>query len=273
MLVTALLLLACAPQIAVSEPYDDGTLDEEGTEQGDGGSETTGDTEPDYSEYDGATLEIISPVSGDFYPLGDDVEFEAVVYDAAGAELDFDDIRWTTTVDSAWEGTGARFDDELDVGTHTISAVASLPNGDRLGWTVAGVLVQHEDAGTYVGDLSVDFTVDYEGTPLTTTCFGAATMYVDAYGETALGDSGCTVSLLGYDLDTTYDFEFEVADQEIEGQAALDLVLFESQFDASGTLQDGQLFATWEDSLLGYIDFLGELDLVRISRDTGDASG
>lgn len=277
------LFTACAPQIAISEPYDDGSDDggsgttDGGTTDGgitdggttDGGTTDGGTTtEPDYSEYDGATLQILSPESGEFYPLGDEVPFEAVVLAADGSELAFDDIVWTTSVDSAWEGRGTDFQDELTVGTHTITATAALPNGDRLGWTVSGVLVQHEDAGTYVGDLSVDFTVDYKGTPITTTCFGAATIYVDAWGETALGDSACTVSLLGYDLDTTYDFEFEVADQELAGQAALDLVIFESQFDATGTLSDGELFATWEDNLLGYIDFLGELELSRISRDT-----
>ena len=274
----ALLALACAPQIAISEPYDDGETDGGSTDGGstdggttDGGTTdggTTAPTEPDYSEYDGATLQILSPESGAFYPLGDDIAFEAVVLDAEGEEMDFDDITWTTDVDEDWAGAGARFDDELTVGTHAITAVAALPNGDRLGWTVAGILVQHEDAGTYVGDLAVDFSVDYKGTPVTTTCFGAATVYVDAWGETAVGESGCTVSLLGYDLDTTYDFDFEVAEHELEGQAALDLVLFESQFDATGTLEDGELYATWENNLLGYIDFVGELDLVRISRDT-----
>lgn len=277
-LLTLLLSAGCAPQIAVSEPFDDGSADggsddgsttDGGTTDGgttDGG--TTTPTEPDYSEYDGATLQILSPESGAFYPLGEDVPFEAVILAADGSGLDFEDVVWTTTVDGDWEGRGTDFQDELTVGTHTITATAALPNGDRLGWTVSGVLVQHEDAGTYVGDLAVDFTVDYEGTPITTTCFGAATLYVDAWGEAALGESACTVSLLGYDLDTTYDFEFEVKDEELSGQAALDLVIFESQFDATGTLSDGELFATWEDSLLGYIDFLGELELTRISRDT-----
>ena len=95
-----------------------------------------------------------------------------------------------------------------------------------------------------------------------------ATLYVDAWGEVATGDSGCTLSLLGYELASTYAFDLAVDEGEVEGSAALDLVLWESNFDAVGTVQDGELLAEWESSLLGYIDFAGELDLVRISRET-----
>ncbi|MCB9780119.1 MAG: hypothetical protein H6742_16250 [Alphaproteobacteria bacterium] len=269
MALLSVLLLACAPQIASSDPIDDGSVDDtvdDDTATDDGGDDTT--EEPDYSEYDGAWLEVSSPESGHFYAMDDDVPFQARVIGADGNELPFDDIVWTTDIDSGWGETGGDVDALLPVGFQAVTAIAQLPNGDRLGWTVGGILVQHEDAGTYVGDLAVDFTVDYSGTPLTTTCFGAATLYVDAYGETALGDSGCTVSLLGYDLDTTYDFDFTIEDQEVAGQAILDLVIFESQFEAIGELGGGELYATWENSLLGYIDFVGELDLTRISRDT-----
>ncbi|NOY27776.1 MAG: hypothetical protein GXP62_18080, partial [Oligoflexia bacterium] len=222
------------------------------------------------SQYDGATLEIISPISGAFYPLNADIDFQAVVTAADGSDLDFNDVAWTSSIDSDWAGSGSAFQDQLTVGTHAITAVAALPNGDRLGWTVGGVLVQHEDAGTYVGDLAVDFTVDSNGTTVTTTCFGTATLVVDANGDTAVGDSGCTVSLLGYDLATTYAFDFDLKDQTLNGQAALDLIIFQSQFSATGTVQDGTLTASWDESLMGYIELAGELNLVRISRDTGE---
>lgn len=276
MLLVPLLALACAPRIAYTSPVDDtggdgGAADTTG-DGGTGDGSDTGDTgtAPDYSEYDGATLQIVSPQSGEFYPLGEGVPFEAHVLAADGSELPFDGIQWTTDIDSSWSGSGSRFTDDLTVGLHDISAVAALPNGDRLGWTVGGVLVQAEDAGTYVGDLSVDFTVDYNGTVVTTTCFGAATVIVDAWGQVATGDSSCNVSLLGYELNTTYQFDFDVADQQLDGQAILDLVLFQSQFDATGAVGDGALSADWTNNLLGYIDFTGQLDLSRISRDTGE---
>ena len=281
MIALALLFAACAPRIAAVFPDDSGASDG-GTEDGgsadggtqDGGTDDGGTQDggsgDDYSEYDGATLEIISPVSGGFYPLGEGVPFEARVLAADGSELDFDDIDWVTSVDSSWAETGALFESELTVGTHTITAVAELPNGDRLGWTVAGILVQHPDAGTYVGDLSVDFTITYKKVPYTTTCIGAATMVVDAWGETALGDSACTTSLLGYDLDSVYAFELGIVDQEVEGDAILDLTWFESQFPATGSVGDGELTLTWADDLLGFVEFAGELNLTRISLETGE---
>lgn len=264
-----LLLAACEPRIAVNEPLDDGTLSEDGgaDDATDGGAEEEEEKEPDYSEYDGASLVVIQPLSGELYPLGDGVPFEAQVLDADGNVLPFDDIAWSTSVDSSWQGVGDDFTDDLDVGTHTITAVAQLPNGNTLGWTVGGVLVQHEDAGTYVGDLMVDFTIEYDGVPYTTTCIGAATMIVDAWGELAVGESACVTSLLGYDLDSTYDFEFEIEDADLAGEAILDLVWFESQFEATGTLGGGELTATWADNFLGFLEFEGELDLTRVSLD------
>ncbi len=274
MLITTLLLLACEPRIAATTPVGDGSVDDGADDggAGDGGIDGDGGTEEqpedDFSEYDGATLEVIEPLSGTLYPLDEGVPFHAVVYAADGSVLPFDDIQWVSSIDTSWAGLGDDFVDDLDVGTHTITAVADLPNGDRLGWTVGGVRVQHRDAGTYVGDLMVDFTIEYDGVPYTTTCIGAATMVVDAWGETAIGDSACTTSLLGYDLDSTYEFDFFIEDEELDGEAILDLVWFESQFSAVGTLGDGELTATWEDNFLGFLDFAGELDLTRVSLDT-----
>lgn len=264
-----LLLLACEPRIAVNEPLDDtgAIADDGGSEESeDGGSEEQQD-EPDYSEYDGASLVVTLPLSGELYPLDQGVPFQAQVVAADGSVLPFEEITWSTSVDSGWEGVGTDFSDDLDVGTHTITAIADLPNGDTLGWTVGGVLVQHEDAGTYVGDLMVDFTIEYDGVPYTTTCIGAATMIVDAWGEQAVGDSACTTSLLGYDLDSTYAFDFAIEESDLQGDAILDLVWFESEFSAAGTLQDGELYASWADSFLGFLDFEGELDLTRVSLD------
>ena len=47
-----------------------------------------GEVEPDYSEWDDARLEILSPGSGEFWSWGDAVAFEAVVYYADGDPAD-----------------------------------------------------------------------------------------------------------------------------------------------------------------------------------------
>ncbi len=226
--------------------------------------------EEDFSEYDGAILRILTPLSGDFVPLGEDTDFEAILFGTDGYALSFEDIVWNSDVDMTWTKMGATFeDDTLDVGTHALTAVAELPNGDRLAYTVGGVLVQHEDAGIYVGDMQVSVNAEFEGVPVGTSCIGAATITVDVYGETATGESTCHLDLLGYvEFDLLHRFDYDILDQDLDGDAivALDLVGFDLPFDSIGSIFDGDLGADWSGSLLGFADFEGNLDVSRISR-------
>ena len=231
----------------------------------------TGETVEDTSAWDGAWMEVITPLSGDFLPLGEDAPFEAIVYNAAGEATDFSEINWATDLDEAWTLVGAAVEDSsLDVGTHDISATAVLPNGDRLVHTLGGILVQHEDAGTYVGNIQVDMAVDYDGAAYSAGCTGAVTLIVDAWGETASGDSACTVSLLGYDQDTTYLFDLALDGGDLSGSADVDLSFFTYSFDVNGDVDDGQLSGTWEDEVLGYIELAGEMSVSRITREIGE---
>ncbi len=226
--------------------------------------------EEDYSEWDGAWMEVISPSSGDFLPLDEDADFEAIVYFADGTEADFEDIQWRSDIDEGWELLGSFVeDDSLDVGKHAITAEADLPNGDRLVYTMGGILVQHEDAGTYVGNVKVDVTVSYDGTDYSAGCTGAVTLIVDVYGESAEGESTCTLSLLGYDQDTSYGFDLEVDDGDVSGAAEVDLSLFAYDFDLSGDVGDGELSGSWDDDIFGYVGVAGELSATRISRSVG----
>ena len=59
-----------------------------------------------------------------------------------------------------WEETGDSLEAELPVGEQVITANARLPNGDRLSYAIGGILVQHPDAGTYVGTTSIDLTIN-----------------------------------------------------------------------------------------------------------------
>ena len=226
--------------------------------------------EEDFSMYDGATLVIISPESGDFLPWDEEAEFEAVIFDADGAPLPFEEITWTSNADNTWAKLGKEFDDDsLDVGPHAITAVADLPNGSRLAYTVGGVLVQHESAGIYTGDMNVGVTVEWEGTPIGTSCIGGATIIVDAYGETASGESTCTINLLSYaEFDLRHEFEFEIDEETIDGEAliAFELIGFDLPFASEGAIGDGDLLATWGGNMLGLADIEGELDVGRVSR-------
>jgi hypothetical protein len=263
------LLAACASERAY--------LSEKGTTgDGDTGNDTadtgdSGDTSdvPDTSMWDGSTLVVTSPEPGEFIPLGEMASFKAKVYDANGDPTDFDEIAWSSSIDTGWSLAGASVEsDGLSAGSHVITAQATLPNGDHLAWAVGGVLVQDEEAGTYFGDLMVDLSGEYEGQTYTATCIGAANLIVATDGQSATGDSTCTVSLMGYDMDAAHMFDFAVDNGDVSGTATIDLSYVGYDFDVAGSVGGGDLVATWSDDIYGYVQVAAELDVTRVSRDT-----
>jgi hypothetical protein len=238
----------------------------------DGGDTEDTTPEEDYSEFDGASLVIHEPASGDFLPYGETASFSAEVIGADGNTLDFDDIVWTSDIDDAWTLTGRDLsDDSLDVGTHALTAEASLPNGDRLAYTIGGVLVQSAYTGVYTGTLTVDVAADYNGTTYAAGCSGAITLVVDVYGETATGDAGCLISLFGYDLDTTYVFDLENDDGSLSGTAGLDLSFYTLDIDTTGDISDdGVATLSFATDIYGYGDLTGEVEATRVSRDVSE---
>lgn len=261
-----LLFLGCGPSYTVIEG-DTALSDlDDATDPADSGD--TADS-ADEAMWDGASLVVLSPESGDFLPLGDDAAFEAVVYDADGQEMDFDEITWASDVDGAWTPTGAAFtDDTLGVGTHALTATARLPNGDRLAYTVGGVLVQSPYAGIYVGTLSVIATGDYNGQTISTGCSGAATITVDAEGETATGESDCLLVLGTYELDMAFLVDLDNAEGTLGGVIAADIYGYTYDFDAAGTMdEDGALSAAFTGDLFGYATIDGSVDATRVTRD------
>jgi hypothetical protein len=252
----------CQPAFTTSGSSGElGALDEE-----DGEEEEEEIIEEDW---DTASLVIISPLSGGFIPLGEPADFVAEIRDGEGELIDWDAISWSSSVDNDWAPEGADFQDsDLSVGRHNLLAQTTLPNGDRLAYSVGAVLVQHEDAGTYVGDANIDLTADYDGTPVTMTCIGAVTLFIDAEGEHGSGETSCTLALLGYDMDVLHIFNLDIDEGDVSGSIAADFSWFDYAFDTNGEVGGGYLGATWADSVFGYADIAGELDLTRISRDT-----
>jgi len=266
-------LAGCSTKVV----YDSGLLGDETGEQetgapdsGESADTTPVDTGPTDEELDAiwgdTQLVITSPHSGDFLPLGVLSPFQAEILDADGNPMDFDDIQWSSSIDSDWAPTGKDFEDTLSVGTHDITATAELPNGDRLAYTVGGVLVQSEDTGIYAGSVQIDVTVEYGGTPYTVSCIGATTITVNQEGDNATGTSTCTISLFGYDTDANQDIDLDVASGGLSGEVALDLSLFSYGFDASGSVADGELSATWSDDVYGYASVEGTLEATRLTR-------
>ncbi len=245
-----------ASQDSDVEPIDDTAPD----------TEDTGETDP---VWDTATLRIVSPQSGAFIPMEEEAAFEAVVMDTDGTSLDWDDIDWTSSADGDWAGSGAAFSSMLGVGEHDITASTRLPNGDRLAMTVGDVLVQSAYAGTYTGTVYVEVTIEYNKVPYTVSCAGATTITVDREGELIEGDSTCLISLMGYDMDMSLNLDAENDEGEVEGEMAVDMMLFDVGIGADGSVnEDGELYVEFSDDVYGYAQIAGYVDANRISRDT-----
>ncbi len=257
---------ACSDYNVITD--DDGSVDLTDDTGEDGEDEEV--EEEDTSMWDGASLVVDSPQSGDVLPLDDDSTFAAHIVGADGETMDFDDIAWASDIDTAWQIVGSSVEDKaLTVGAHTLTVQAELPNGNVLTSSLYPVRVQHEDAGIYTGSIIVDLIADYDGTEYTASCIGSVTMIVDAEGETALGDSNCLLSLLGYELETAYEFDLELDDGEVSGDAIIDVFGWtELDLDAEGEVGGGELGAEWEGSLMGFADLAGTMDTVRVSLDT-----
>ncbi len=247
-----LALIACSNDYLVVDAADTGEADV----VDDGISEET---------WDGATLQILSPQSGEFIPWEQGGHFEAQIVDAEGEPLPFEDIAWEST-EGGWTGAGLSFDaDDLEVGKQDFTALAHLPNGDRLRYTVGGVLVQSEYAGTYAGTMRVDVAMD----AYTVACAGASALVIDPYGEAVLGDASCLLSFQGFDLDGVFSLDAENDVGDVAGDISIEIYGFEIPMTLEGEVSsDGEFFAEFEGDAYGYGSFAGELDLVRVSRDT-----
>lgn len=218
--------------------------------------------EVDWSQ---AELVITSPVSASFVSLEEGTTFSAHLENAEGEILDFDEITWKSSVATDWTPTGAEFDDVLPIGVHDLKAKALLPNGDRVSYTVGGVLVQSVYAGTYAGNVVVDLISDQ----LSTACSGAATLTIDATGEVVDGSANCFLSIQGIDIDGQYLIGAENDRGDMEGDIALDVFGFEVPLGLEGEVsEEGELSAGFVGNLAGFADIEGELNLTRISRDT-----
>ncbi len=227
-------------------------------------SETAEEIEEVEVDWSQAELVITSPVSASFVSLEDGTTFKAHLENAEGEVLDFDEITWKSSVASDWNPTGSEFEDTLPIGVHDLKAKALLPNGDRVSYTVGGVLVQSAYAGIYTGNVVVDLITDQ----LSTACSGAATLTIDATGEVVDGSANCFLSIQGIDIDGEYLIGAENDAGDLEGDIALDLFGFEVPLALDGQVsEDGELSASFDGDLAGFAAVEGELVMTRISRD------
>ena len=257
----ALLLAACNDSLLIDQTGDYNSLV--------GPDETDSESAALDAEWDDATLVVEAPTSATFLPLGETHTFKATVYDATGNPKDFPDITWASDVDADWALVGQEITDStLSVGSHSLTAEARLPNGDRLASTIGGVLVQSIYAGVYVGELQITATGEYDGTPVAVGCSGPLTLVVRAEGDLAYGDAGCLISLLGYELDTTYIFDLSNDQGDLSGEAAIDLTLFQYGVETFGWLsQEGELEGDFAADVYGFLQLEGVYTASLLTRD------
>lgn len=222
----------------------------------------------DLTRYDGASMRIIEPASGSFLAWRETHTFRVEITSAEGEVIEEDfDVAWDSSADGAWAPTGVQIeDDSIDVGLHDLTAEVILPNGNRLAHTVGGVLIQAEEAGTYVGTLSGGTTVQN----LPVGCAGAAILVVDPYGESVEGTADCLINLGQFEL--PLDFAIEAThsadDGAVEGQAVARVFAFDLEFDTAGGREGESLDLEFEGQLLTST-FSGDIRTERISRDAG----
>jgi hypothetical protein len=280
--VLMLTITGCGPDYGVevnegglTDGSSQDTIDEDGFDNANDDEvppeEDDGLSEEEIAAFEGAMIHIIHPESGDFLAYGDTHDFEAVIETPDGELLDFDEVDWTSDIDNAWAPIGGRFDDDsIDVGSHNISAVAVLPDGSRVAHTVGGVLVQHEAAGTYVGDMIISLDMEYGGTPVGTSCIGSALVVVDAYGEIAEGESACTLDLLGYiTFEIDHSFEYDLDEDTLDGNAFVNIPFLGVglPFPSEGGIGDGDIETNWEGTFGGVANIAGTLEVSRITRE------
>lgn len=223
-----------------------------------------GDSDEDPARFDDATLRIVSPRSAEFLELGVSHGFRAELIDAQGEPLEGGEIAWSSSIDAGWSGSALSFDsDALAAGRHDLTAIARLPNGDRLAYTVGGVLVQAEAAGTYVGTITTGF--ELQGFPVS--CGGASTLIVDPTGENVTGRATCLAAAGGFELPLEYSVQALHEAGAVEGQVSVRIIAFDLDFPATGDLADGALQLSFAGNFFGS-DFDGRIRTTRISRDT-----
>jgi hypothetical protein len=250
----------CLDTGVLADLNDNSESDEENSE------EDLDEEDSEELQWKEATLSVLSPEPSAFINMEEEYLFEAVIQDPNGNDLDFTEIEWQSSVDSNWNPVGQNFQDTLSVGQHTITAHAALPNGDRLTYAVGGVLVQHPDAGIYAGTTTIDNTINND---TTFSCSGGITITVQADGEKGTGEAECIMSFNGNDIPSNYNFELDISDGIVDGTAALDLLLIQQNFPLTGSIDNGELEATWTTSvslfLIGDIEISGSMELSRVS--------
>lgn len=224
------------------------------------------DSKDDFSEFDGATLRIVSPQSAEILFTDDGQELRAELLDADGDPMDWNGLVWTSDQEDDPIFEGLEGDVDLHWGIHELTATANLPNGDRLVTTIGGVRVQGRQTGVYAGSMNINVAMEFQGTPVNAACNGGLDFEVDMSGEVLAGGGSCTLNLVvlpGFDVN--YDLDAEVDGDSASGDVGVDIGFFALPIGFDGDFpQDGVLTADFSGQIVTF-DMTGSIEAERVS--------
>lgn len=257
-----LLLAACAPGGLSVPEVDDPTVAPTGTSTGwftepweDPGGPPA-EEPPDWSDWEGVFARIVHPATGEVILTGQPYTYEVELRHPDGRLMTPSAVEWYASGDlDFWSDQRTFESDALAMGNHTLTSILTLPSGEKVAHSIAGVRVQSRQAGTYAGLFSVDGTVN----AITITCTGAALISVGAVGDLGEGDGDCLVSLLGIDVPMSWVFDLEIAPNGVvTGSGGVDLLgIFSYDIPAEGMVDPEG--AGFDVSFDGNIPFIGTL--------------
>ncbi len=212
------LLLACVLGFGcTSDEYPPLELAEDGDGDGgdgdDDGKTDDGGDDADDGAYDDARLEVFEPEGASIHLIGEPVPFLAEVRDAGGTPLPYTQVLWSAGFDEPTLLQGLDGEVVLDPGIYDITAVANLPNGDRLQTQIGDVRVQSRWTGAYEGDARMVLSVNFQGFPLSPVCSGPMSMRVGFDGrELDIEGGSCTIDVIITQFSATYTITGELTD-------------------------------------------------------------
>ena len=172
--------------------------------------------EEDDAVYESAQLQVLAPEPASIHPIGSPVRLLAQVLSPDGSELTIDDVSWVTDLADPPLLESLEGDVDLPPGVYDLSAVAHLPNGDRLQTTVGDIRVQAPWTGQYSGDVVLVVSVEFNGVPLAPRCQGPLEIRIGLDGRTFNAEDGsCTIDVAIVSLDATYTLSGEFDDAGI----------------------------------------------------------
>ncbi len=235
-------------------------------DEDDDGASTTSDVE---GGFDFARLDVVEPRSASVFAIGSMIHLLAEVRDPDGLLLEVEDVAWVAEGIEPALLDDLEGDIELGPGVYDLSAIARLPNGDRLEHTVGDIRVQAPWTGEYTGEVSMTIEVSFQGIPLAPRCQGPLEIRVGLDGQTFDAEGGgCTINVAVISLDATYEIVGEIDDAGIV-TGTIDFVFqspagpFEIPIEWTGAFADEAFGAGLDDSvnipLLGTADLSGSL--------------